>query len=77
VRDHEPAIALLAGPDGLDVVRRLIPQARAALQPNGLLALEIGHDQREAVASLLSEWNELRFVDDLQHIPRVALARRP
>jgi len=77
VRDHEPAAALFAGPDGLDIYRRLIPQARAALQPNGLLALEIGHGQSEAIASLLSGWKELRFLDDLQHIPRIALARKP
>jgi release factor glutamine methyltransferase len=76
VRDHEPAAALFAGPDGLDIYRRLIPQARAALRPNGLLALEIGHGQREAVAALLAGWNELRFLDDLQQIPRIALARR-
>ena len=77
VRDHEPAAALFAGPDGLDIYRRLIPQARAALRPNGLLALEIGHGQREAIASLLNDWNELRFLDDLQHIARIAFARRP
>ena len=77
VRDHEPAIALFAGPSGLDIYRRLIPQAHAALKPNGLLALEIGHGQHDAVAALLADWQALRFVDDLQHIPRVALARKP
>ena len=77
VRDFEPGTALYAGPTGLDIFRRLIPQARAALKPNGLLALEIGHSQREAIASLLADWNSLRFVNDLQHIPRVALARKP
>jgi release factor glutamine methyltransferase len=77
VRDHEPATALFAGSDGLAIYRRLIPQAHAALKPDGLLALEIGHDQRDAIAALLSGWNELRFVDDLQQIPRVALARKP
>jgi methylase of polypeptide subunit release factors len=77
VRDHEPAIALFAGPSGLDIYRRLIPQAHAALKPNGLLALEIGHGQHDAVAELLADWQALRFVDDLQHIPRVALARKP
>jgi release factor glutamine methyltransferase len=77
VRDYEPVVALFAGSDGLDIYRRLIPQARAALRPNGLLALEIGHGQREAIASLLSDWNELRSLDDLQQIPRIALARRP
>jgi release factor glutamine methyltransferase len=77
VRDHEPAAALFAGADGMDVYRRLIPQARAALRPNGLLALEIGHGQKAGIASLLSDWKELRFLDDLQQIPRIALARRP
>jgi release factor glutamine methyltransferase len=76
VRDHEPASALFAGPSGLDIYRRLIPQAHAALKPNGLLALELGHNQRDAIAELLADWQALRFVDDLQHIPRVALARK-
>jgi release factor glutamine methyltransferase len=77
VRDYEPATALFAGPDGLDIYRRLIPQARAALKPNGLLALEIGAGQRDAIADLLRDWNSVRFVTDLQQIPRVALARKP
>ena len=77
VRDHEPPAALFAGPTGLDVYRRLIPQAWSALTPGGLLALEIGHGQREPLANLLSGWTEVRFEDDLQHIPRVALARKP
>ena len=77
VRDFEPAIALFATGSGLDVYRRLIPQARVALKPNGLLALEIGHEQRDALAELLTEWKDVRFIPDLQQIPRVALARKP
>jgi release factor glutamine methyltransferase len=77
VRDYEPALALFACADGLAIYRRLIRQARAALVPGGLLALEIGHGQRDAIAALLSDWNSVRFIDDLQGIPRVALARRP
>ncbi|HWZ51782.1 MAG TPA: peptide chain release factor N(5)-glutamine methyltransferase [Granulicella sp.] len=77
VRDHEPASALFAGPDGLGIYSSLIPQARAALTPGGLLALEFGHGQREALAALLREWNEVEFLNDLQQIPRVALACRP
>ncbi|MDR3745111.1 MAG: peptide chain release factor N(5)-glutamine methyltransferase [Acidobacteriaceae bacterium] len=77
VRDHEPSSALFAGADGLDIYRRLIPQARAALVPNGLLAIEIGHEQRDPIAALLADWFQLRFVDDLQGIPRIALARKP
>ncbi len=76
VRDHEPHTALFAGTEGLDIYRRLIPQAHALLKPNGLLALEIGHGQREALAVLLHDWHNVNFVDDLQHIPRVALATR-
>jgi len=76
VREHEPAAALFAGSDGLDLYRRLIPQAYAVLKPNGLLALEIGHGQREALAALLQTWREVSFIDDLQQIPRVVLARK-
>jgi len=77
VRDHEPAQALFAGPDGLEIYRRLIPQAHAHLKPDGLLALEIGHGQRDAIADLLSGWSEVEFLNDLQQIPRVALACAP
>jgi release factor glutamine methyltransferase len=75
VRDHEPAQALFAGPDGLEIYRRLIPQARALLNPGGLLALEIGHGQQPAIAALLEDWQAVEFLPDLQGIPRVALAR--
>ena len=76
VRDHEPLTALFAGEQGLDLYRRLIPQAWSALKANGLLALEIGHGQRDALATLLADWQRVTFVDDLQGIPRVALARK-
>ena len=42
---HEPALALAAGADGLDVVRRILVEAREHLNPGGLLAIEIGHNQ--------------------------------
>jgi len=76
VRDHEPHTALFAGHEGLDIYSRLIPQAYTLLKPSGLLALEIGHGQREALSTLLTNWHNVNFVDDLQHIPRVALATR-
>lgn len=76
VREFEPATALFATGNGLDIYRRLIPQAQAALKANGLLALEIGEGQHAAVAELLGAWNDVRFVSDLQQIPRVALARK-
>jgi release factor glutamine methyltransferase len=76
VRDYEPAFALFAGPEGLDIYRRLIPQAQDALRPGGWLLLEIGHGQRGAVAQLLAGWGNVSFVTDLQGIPRVACAQR-
>ena len=42
---HEPALALAAGADGLDVVRRILAAAREHLNPGGLLAIEVGHNQ--------------------------------
>ncbi len=77
VRDHEPPLALYAGPDGLEIYRRLIPQALDLLRPGGLLALEIGYGQRDALIELLADWHSVRFVDDYASIARVVLAIRP
>lgn len=76
VREYEPSAALFAGRDGLEIYRDLVPQAFEALKPGGLLALEIGHGQKEALSILLAGWKHVIFVDDLQAIPRVALARQ-
>ena len=79
VRDYEPALALFAGDDGLEVYRRLIPQAFAALVPGGALLLEIGYGQLEPVRALLGTagFGEIDSVPDLRGIPRVVHARRP
>ena len=79
VREYEPALALFGGEDGLDIYRRLIPAAHAALIPGGFLALEIGFTQAEAIESLLASagFANIEFTLDLQGIPRVASAQRP
>jgi release factor glutamine methyltransferase len=79
VREYEPALALFAGGDGLDVYRRLIPAAFDALTPGGFVALEIGYGQSTAVEALLASagFEQIVFVPDLQGIPRVACAQRP
>lgn len=77
VRDHEPPAALYAGQDGLEIYKRLIPQAKTLLKPNALLALEFGYAQQPALSKLLADWKEVDFLPDLQRIPRVALARSP
>ncbi|HZB88575.1 MAG TPA: peptide chain release factor N(5)-glutamine methyltransferase [Terracidiphilus sp.] len=78
VRAFEPALALFAGDDGLDVYRRLIPAAFAVLAPGGFIALEIGYGQADAVGALLADagFADIAFTPDLQGIPRVACARR-
>jgi release factor glutamine methyltransferase len=78
VRDYEPAMALFAGEDGLDVYRRLIPAARAALVPGGFIALEIGCGQAQAIEGLLnaSGFQSVELTPDLQGISRVASAQR-
>ncbi len=78
VRDHEPVLALFAGADGLDIYRRLIPQAFASLVSGGFIALEIGYAQSPAIRALLaaSGFRQIEFLPDLQNIPRVASAQR-
>jgi len=44
---HEPTLALAGGPDGLDVVRRVMAEARAHLNPQGLLVVEVGDGRAE------------------------------
>lgn len=52
VRDHEPASALFAGPEGMDDYRRLVPQLPGLLAPRGVAIVEIGHTQADAVLAL-------------------------
>jgi ribosomal protein L3 glutamine methyltransferase len=51
---HEPALALAAGADGLDVVRRILAGAHEHLNPGGVLAIEVGHNQ-DLVAAAFPE----------------------
>jgi release factor glutamine methyltransferase len=79
VRDHEPGLALFAGRDGLDVIRRLLPQAAARLAGDGGLIVEFGFGQADEVARLIRETAGLTIVavqPDLQGIPRTAVARK-
>jgi release factor glutamine methyltransferase len=76
VRDHEPAVALYGGADGLEVYRRLIPEAARLLKPGGWLVMEIGYRSGEAVAAMLGTWREVETIPDLAGLPRVMVARR-
>jgi len=76
VRKFEPRSAVFAGLTGLEVIQRLVPQAYAILKPGGWLAMEISGTIVEGVRWILSGWKDLQIIDDLQGIPRVALARK-
>ena len=75
VRKFEPRGAVFAGPTGLEVIERLIPQAREALKPGGWLVMEISGTIAERVVALLSAWNDVQITNDLQGIQRVVSAR--
>jgi release factor glutamine methyltransferase len=76
VRRHEPHCALFGGEQGLDIYRRLIPQAHRVLKPGGWLVMEIGYSQEQEIKGLLHDWHGVRSLPDLRGIPRVVMARR-
>ena len=76
VRKFEPRNAVFAGPTGLEVIERLIPQAHIALRPGGWLVIEISGTIVEGVKHLLNQWKNLQITNDLQGIPRVTAAQR-
>ena len=74
VREFEPDEALFAGKDGLDAYRELAPQLPGLLNPGGLAAIEIGHDQGDAVTELLArDGLQARVAEDLGGRPRAVL----
>lgn len=77
VRLYEPQRALAGGPDGLAAYRSLAPGAAKLLAPDGLLALEVGADQAQAVAALLraSGFDKVATRCDLAGIERCVLAK--
>jgi release factor glutamine methyltransferase len=76
VRKFEPRNAVFAGPTGLEIIERLIPQAHAALAQGGWLVFEISGTIADRVRNLLAEWGEVAIRNDLQGIARVAIARK-
>ncbi len=76
VRKFEPRHAVFAGPTGLEVIERLIPQAHEVLKPGGWLVIEISGTIAAQVQELLASWNNVEITNDLQGIPRVAAAQK-
>ncbi len=76
VRKFEPRNAVFAGPTGVEVIARLIPQAHTALRSGGWLVMEISGTIADEVTRLLQDWNAVQIRPDLQSIPRVVQARK-
>src|SRR6266699_2905016 len=74
---HDPEVALFAGPRGDELVRELIEQAPTRLRPGGILALEIGLGQSEALLSALAEKNyrDICSRNDYSGVTRFLFAR--
>lgn len=75
VRDHEPALALDGGADGLDAYREILGDVARILKPGGLLGLEIGYDQGAPVTALAREAGlvDVTLVRDLAGQDRVVI----
>ena len=77
VVNHEPAIALFGGKDGMDAPREFIAAASRLLKPGGLLAIEHNEKQGELIASALSmDFQEIQLHNDLVGRPRWTSAIR-
>lgn len=76
VKKFEPRQAVFAGEHGLDVIRRLIPQAHEALRPGGYLVMEIGYSMSEAIMGIMEGFEGVHAVPDLAGIPRVVVGRK-
>jgi release factor glutamine methyltransferase len=74
----EPPLALTPGADALSAIRTIVTTAPAYLVPDGVLALEHGHDQADAVQALLAGagFRDVRSARDLAGILRVSSGRR-
>jgi release factor glutamine methyltransferase len=79
VRDHDPWVALVAGPDGLDVIREVVTTAERLLRPGGWAVIEHSDRQGESCPALLAArpgWTEINDHSDLAGRPRCTTARR-
>lgn len=76
VRKFEPRNAVFSGALGMEVIERLVPQARQVLKPGGYLIMEISGTIADRVRESLADWRDVEITNDLQGIQRVASARK-
>ena len=79
VRNFEPRIAIVSGPDGLDAIRALLEITAHRMVPGGHLVMEFGMGQLEKIRDAVRGHRQLevqRIRSDLQGIPRVIVIKR-
>ncbi len=78
IREHEPRLALDGGPEGMNAISKLVPQAFDCLRPGGRLFMEIGEDQGERVKARMesSGFERIEIQRDLNGHDRIARGRR-
>jgi release factor glutamine methyltransferase len=76
VKDYEPRMALVAPGDGLDLYRRLLPQAYQLLRPGGYILFEIDPRQAESAKVMLQDFSEMEIIPDWSGRDRLLKARR-
>jgi release factor glutamine methyltransferase len=79
VRDYEPEIALRAGPDGTEVQHRIVENAPGFLKKNGVLIMEMGMGQAEALKTMAENtgsYTAIEILKDLAGIERVIVAHK-
>lgn len=79
VKNHEPRLALDGGPDGMDIYRRIAAEVDRHLKKDGLLLLEIGYLQGNAVKKLLEDtqiFTNIKIEKDLSANDRIVSAIR-
>ena len=79
ITQYEPVLALDGGNDGMNSLRKIIEDAPAYLNPEGMMLLEIGHDQQVKVQQALENSSKLKlekFIKDYGEHERVAVIRK-
>ena len=74
VKNFEPKLALDGGEDGLDFYRLIAKNAKKYLNENGVLFLEVGFDQAQAVKELLTDFDHVEIIKDYENIDRIVKA---
>jgi release factor glutamine methyltransferase len=75
IKDWEPLNALDGGEDGLDYYRRIVPEAHHFLKDKGILMLEMGDGQGNAVSQIFMDtgYRNIKIVKDCAGIERIAV----